>query len=75
MRDWGAFKTMHIISMAAQVDGARLELTNDGMVAVEKMWLKPIINIKLADSALIFHDGNSSSITSLSVAGRWDGNR
>jgi hypothetical protein len=39
MRDWGAFKTMHIISMAAQVDGARLELTNDGMVAVEKMWL------------------------------------
>ena len=36
---WVAFKTTHIISMAAQVDGARLELMNDGMVAVEKMWL------------------------------------
>ena len=39
MRDWGAFKTMHIISVAAQVDGARLELMIDGMAAAEKMWL------------------------------------
>ena len=39
MGDWVAFKTTHIISMAAQVDGARLELMIDGMATAEKMWL------------------------------------